>query len=119
MSTDPAIGRELTSLDKQLKADQDNQRLLCRRMFGNSNGGAAANRTKPVGEVNVSDEDYEEIAKQLTYFKKSESDEDLILPTGMGVNDLRVARVVANKIGGLQVKKINGKEQWKIVKEKK
>ena len=34
VSDDPAIGRELANLDRQLKTDQDNQRALCRRMFG-------------------------------------------------------------------------------------
>ena len=111
VSDDPAIGRELTSLNKYLKDDKNNQKALYKRMMNN------AGDTKAVsGEIKATDDDYEEISQQLRYFKENPRETELILPSGMDQNDIRVARIVASKLGGLELRELRGRKQWKIVK---
>jgi len=131
VSDDPAIGRELASLDRMLKAERDNERALARRMMGS----AAANWQRGGQNMNnressTTDEDYEEIYNQLKAFKKSKScgpetegeeedGEELVLPPGMSADNIQVARRLAEKIGGLRLISFTGaqnKKQWKIVR---
>lgn len=99
VSDDPAIGKELANLDRIIKTDQDNQRALCRRMFGGDGSGSH----RMAAEVQAHDEDYEEIYQQLKHFKEDTSQQQLVLPEGMSSADIRVAQVVVSKMKGLQL----------------
>merc|ERR1719419_1348539 len=117
VSDDPAIGRELANLDRQLKTDQDNQRALCRRMFG-GDGSRRANNAN--GEIAADDEDYEEIYQQLKFFRDDKEQNELILPEGMSKADIRVAQTVVNKMRGMElVPNPANRRQWMVKKSLK
>jgi len=126
---DEDIGRELAMIDRQLKMEQDNERALCRRMFdnhsnlksyGNSNTYSGGRLYSGAGaEIQIDDEDYEEMVEQLEAFKLS-SKIEMILPPGLKRDDIRVAKMIADTIGGLRFEEFrrsqNSELQWKIVK---
>ena len=126
---DEDIGRELAMIDRQLKMEQDNERALCRRMFdnhsnlksyGNSNTCSGGRLYSGAGsEIQIDDEDYEEMVEQLEAFKLS-SKIEMILPPGLKRDDIRVAKMIADTIGGLRFEEFrrsnNSELQWKIVK---
>ena len=125
---DEDIGRELAMIDRQLKLEQDNERALCRRMFDNqvdprsnsnhynySGDRLQSNRS----EIQIDDEDYEEMVEQLEAFKLS-TKKEMVLPPGLKTDDIRVAKMIADTIGGLKFEEFrhsnNSELQWKIIK---
>ena len=127
---DEDIGRELAMIDRQLKIQQDNEKALCRRMLDNTtnpmaNGKSYQNHnegTSPTWkgrEIEIDDEDYEEMVEQLEVFKLSSKNE-MVLPPGLRKDDLRVAKIAADNIGGLRFIEYNdthsSERRWKILK---
>ena len=128
---DEDIGRELAMIDRQLKMEQDNERALCRRMFDNQfnprnngdaqiYGGGSRFQSSRGSEIQIDDEDYEEMVEQLEAFKLSPKLE-MVLPPGLNRDDIRVAKMIADTIGGLKFVEFrrgnNSEQQWKIIKE--
>ena len=125
---DEDIGRELAMIDRQLKLEQDNERALCRRMFDNQvNPRSNSNHYNYSGdriqsnrsEIQIDDEDYEEMVEQLEAFKLS-TKKEMVLPPGLKRDDIRVAKMIADTIGGLKFEEFrhsnNSELQWKIIK---
>ena len=71
-------------------------------------------------EIQIDDEDYEEMVEQLEAFKLS-SKLEMVLPPGLKRDDIRVAKMIADTIGGLKFIEFrrtnNSEQQWKIIKE--
>ena len=127
---DEDIGRELAMIDRQLKIEQDNEKALCKRMFENQSNPRNTGTRRPydisrvpsIGgtEIEIDDEDYEEMVEQLEAFKLS-SKTEMALPPGLKKDDLRVAKMIADSIGGLkfvEFRRNNSYERlWKIIKD--
>lgn len=127
---DDDIGRELAMIDRQLKMEQDNERALCRRMFDNransmTNGRSYQSYNGSIAptlsgrEIEIDDDDYEEMVEQLEAFKLS-SKKEMVLPPGLRKDDLRVAKIASENIGGLEFVEYHdshsSEKRWKIVK---
>ncbi len=119
-----AVGRELADLDAQIKREQDEERAVCRRMFGNVAPNRSQNSTvfssNDASRISTSsrpvdDDVYEDISEQLNSFKLDETQSELLLPAGFDNDTLNVVCRVAAKLGlAVAPGKVDG--QWKVSK---
>ena len=107
-----AIGKELADLDAQIKRERDQERQICRRMFGNTTPAASIPARRP-----IQDDVYEELYEQLNSFKNDDTQDELLLPSGFDKDTLGVVRTEAERLG---LSLIPGKAegQFKIIKQK-
>ena len=99
----------MASLVKQMQRDAANERALAKKMLGLST------TDSPTEEFGLDDETYEDIANQLEGFKSNPDQSELLLPSGMSGEEIRLAQMVAEK-HQLKLVQTRKGDQWKVVK---
>ena len=95
------VGQEFASLETLMKQQDEDERALCKRMFGSSNqrGHSMPSRRLPPNVARLDDETYSQITDQLSEFKLDETQSEFHLPSGFDMDTISVVQHLCSQMG--------------------
>jgi len=114
---DPDINHELWALDREIRRDERNERILCTRMF--SGEGVEEDRDGKRPRDYVDDEFFEDMHLRLKALHEDDNEKEFLLPDSFSRNQIRAVEGLLLDFDGLLVLEMDsGTNTIKVVKKK-